>query len=330
MNEHQIPSGKPPDPDRNPGSTHVEEFHEPSTMGLKLAVVLFVVMAGITAGYGWLQHDAAQQLASQRAELQTSLAQAKSQENALTAKVNALNVALAQEEAARAQTEAMKNEQFPPRTRAVRPRITNQAVARPAPADDPRWKQVQEQLGDQQRELANSQKQIAETQANLDQAKSELEGNLQSARTELGSDIARNHAELVTLEKKGERNYYEFSFEKSKTYHHAGPISIALRKADPKHESCDLQMLVDDREITRKHVNLYESMAFYPQGYTLPLELVINHIDNDSVQGYVSEPKYRSPQQAAAPAPPATAASVNPPIPAAQDPKLEHRQDGPH
>ena len=80
--------------------------------------------------------------------------------------------------------------------------------------------------------MADSQKQIAETQANLEQAKSDLEGNLQSARTELGGDIARNHDEVVALEKKGERNYYEFSFEKSKTYHHTGPISIALRKAD--------------------------------------------------------------------------------------------------
>jgi hypothetical protein len=178
--------------------------------------------------------------------------------------------------------------------------------------------------------LAESQKQIAETQANLQQAKSDMEGNLQSARTELGGDIARNHAELVALEKKGERNYYEFSFEKSKTYHHAGPISIALRKADAKHEYCDLQMLVDDREITRKHVNLYESTAFYPQGYPLPLEVVINRIDKDSVQGYVSEPKYRSTERADAPAPSATAASVNPPTPAAQDSKLEHREEGAH
>ena len=154
--------------------------------------------------------------------------------------------------------------------------------------------------------MADSQKQIAETQANLEQAKSDLDGNLQSARTELGGDIARNHDELVALEKKGERNYYEFSFEKSKTYHHTGPISIALRKADTKHEYCDLQMLVDDREITRKHVNLYESITLYPEGYPLPLELVINRIDKDSVQGYVSEPKYRSTEKAAAPATPAT------------------------
>ena len=90
-------------------------------------------------------------------------------------------------------------------------------------------------------------------------------------------------------------------------------------------------MLVDDREITRKHVNLYESITFYPEGYPQPLELVINRIDKDSVHGYVSEPKYRSTEQAAAPASaPATTASVNPPAPAAPDVKLEHREDGAH
>jgi len=146
----------------------------------------------------------------------------------------------------------------------------------------------------------------------------------------LGSDIARNHEELVTLEKKGERNYFEFGFEKSKTYHHTGPISIGLRKADAKHEYCDLQMLVEDREITRKHVNLYESITFYPEGYPLPLELVINRIDKNSVHGYVSEPKYRSTDRAAAPALPATAASMNSPAPTDPDAKLEHRADNAH
>jgi hypothetical protein len=330
MNEERAPSGESHEPTLNPESSQVEEFQEPSSTGLKIAIVVFVLLAGAAAGYGWLQHDAAQQLASERAELRASLAQAKSQGDALTARVNALSAALAQEEAAHTQAEAVKNEQFPPPTREAPRHATHSAVAHRAPVEDPRWNQIQQQLGDQQKELAESQKQIAETQANLQQAKSDLEGNLQSARTELGGDIARNHAELVALEKKGERNYYEFSFEKSKTYHHTGPIGIALRKADTKHEYCDLQMLVDDKEISRKHVNLYESITLHPEGYPQPLELVINRIDTNAVHGYVSEPKYRSTEKAVAPAPPPTAASVNPPPPAASEVKLEHREDGAH
>jgi hypothetical protein len=328
--EEPAPSEKSAEPTLNPEPSPGEEFHEPSSVGLKIAVVVFVVVAGIATGYGWLQHDAARQSASERAELSASLAQVKSQEDALIAKINAMNVAQAQEQAARAQAEAAKNEQFLPRTSEASRHTTHHAVARRAPVEDPRWKQVQQQLGDQQKELTDSQKQIAQTQADLEQAKSDLEGNLQSARNDLGGDIARNHSELVALEKKGERNYYEFSFEKSKTFHHAGPISIAVRKVDAKHDYCDLQMLVDDRELTRKHVNLYESVTFYPEGYPLPMELVINHIDKDSVHGYVSEPKYLSTEKAAASALPAPAASVTTPTNATPDPQLDRRADNSH
>jgi cell division protein FtsL len=334
-NEARMPSRDAQEPNVNPEYSRTEIVEEPSSTGLKLAVLLLVLVAGIAVGYGWLQHNNAQQLASERADLRASLAQSKIEADALTARVNALSAAQAQEDAARAQEEAakaqpVKNEQFPPRA-AETPRRTKHALnGRRAPADDPRWKQVQQQLGDQQKALADSQKQIADTQANLDQAKAELEGNIQSARTDLGGDIARNHDELVVLQKKGERNYYEFSFEKSKTYHHTGPVSIALRKADSKHEYCDLDLVVDDKEMTRKHINLYESVSFYPQGYPLPLELVINHIDKDSVHGYVSEPKYRTPEQTASAAPAPTAASVNPAGSATADAKLEHRDDGAH
>jgi hypothetical protein len=84
-------------------------------------------------------------------------------------------------------------------------------------------------------------------------------------------------------------------------------------------------MMVDDKEITRKHVNLYESITLHPQGYTQPLELVINRIDVDTVHGYVSEPKYRSTEQAAGPVSQPTSASVNPPASSDSEVKLEHR-----
>ncbi|MFZ0962317.1 MAG: hypothetical protein WAO35_15575 [Terriglobia bacterium] len=329
-NEERKPSNEVQEPTLSPEPAQVQEFRDPSSPGLKIIAVVFVLIAGVAAGYGWLQHNAARRLASEQAELRASLAQAQGQEDALTAKVNALSAAQAQEEAARAQAEALKNEQPRPQTSEARRRTHHPLNAQAAPVDDPRWKQVQDQISDQQKALADSQRQIAETQTNLQQAKFELEGNLQSARTELGGDIARNHTELVALEKKGERNYFEFSVEKSKTYHHTGPISISLHKADTKHQYCDLQMLVDDQEITRKHVNLYESVSFYPEGYSLPLELVINHISKDSVQGYVSAPKYQSTQQAAAPSPAPTSASATPPAVAAPDVKLAHRDTDAH
>ena len=99
------------DEDRNAQESHNPELepevyhpevYEGSSAGLKITVVALAFLGVIALGYGWLQHDAAQQLASERAELRASLAQAKGQADALTAKVNALSAAQAQAEAAKA------------------------------------------------------------------------------------------------------------------------------------------------------------------------------------------------------------------------------------
>jgi hypothetical protein len=340
MFEERSSHSESQDPTLRSESPQGEGMHDPSSMTLKVAIVIFVLIAGFVAGYAWLQHNAVQQLSAERADLRTSLNQAKTQVDDLTIRVNALAAAKEREEAIRAQNEADKteaakeevarNEQVPAHTRETPRHRTHHVVNRSAHVDDPRWQKVQQQLGDQQKQLADSQKQIADTQANLEQTKSELSGNLQSARSELGSGIAHNHEQLVALEKKGERNYYEFSYDKSSILHRTGPISIALRKADSKHAYCDLQMLVDDRTITRKHINLFESVTLHPEGYPQPLELVINRIDKNAVKGYLSEPKYKTPLQNATPtataaptAAPTTSAAVT--TPSTPESSLEHR-----
>lgn len=327
MNDERTPSGASQEPTIQPENSPIEHVHEPPSMGMEIALAVLVLLAGIAVCYGWWQHESTKQLSAEREELRIALAQAKSQTEALSAKVNALSTSQAQEEsAALAQPKVLKTEPENPSAPEAQRHVKHLKAAHRTPAEDLRWKQIQSQLTDQQKlladhqkELADNQKEIADTEANLQQAKSDLDSNLQSARTELGGGIARNHAELVELQKKGERNYYEFSVEKSKSYHHTGPISIELRKADSKHAYCDLQFLVDDKEITRKHVNLYELINYYPEGFPLPVEVVINHIDKNSVKGYVSEPKYRNTERAGASAAPASPAPASAPAAAAPD-----------
>ena len=280
-NNERTPSEDSHEPILNPEQTHFEEMREQSSMGLKLAVVLFILVACIAVGYGWLQHNTAQQLAAERADLRASLAQAKTQEDELTAKVNALTAAQAeaqlQQEAARVQAEmkadeTVKNEQFPPRTSEAQRHPTHHAATRRA-ADDPRWKQVQQQLGEQQKQLADSQKQIADTQANLEQAKTDLAGNLHRRGPTWAATSPATTMNWWPCRRKASATITSLASKSPRAYHHTGPISIALRKADTKHEFCDLQLVVDDKEITRKHVNLYESVSFYPEGYPLPLEV---------------------------------------------------------
>ena len=98
----------------------------------------------------------------------------------------------------------------------------------------------------------------------------------------------------MALERKGERNFYEFNIQKSKQFQREGPMSVSLRKSNEKHKYCDLVLIVNDSEVSKKHVNLYEPVLFYPEGYSQPLQLVINSIGKDAARGYVSEPKYKS------------------------------------
>jgi hypothetical protein len=120
-----------------------------------------------------------------------------------------------------------------------------------------------------------------------------LTGRLDTTRDELGNSIAKNHDELVLLQKRGERNYHEFTLTKSKEFQVVGPLSLSLRKADTKHRNYNLQMVVADSRMEKKHVNLYEPVMISLSDRPQPVELIVNQISKDEIRGYVSEPRYK-------------------------------------
>nr|WP_321472089.1 hypothetical protein [uncultured Paludibaculum sp.] len=198
-------------------------------------------------------------------------------------------------------------------TRARKRTAVRRAPAQPVVANDPRVDQLQAKLTDQQRELENAKLQIegarsdiAGTRTDLGKTREDLEGRLNATRDDLGNTIARNHDEVVELQKRGQRNYYEFQLSKAKTFQKVGPVSLSLRKANTKKNSFDLTMLVDDRQLQKKNVNMYEPVMVSLPDHIQPMELVINQVTKDQVKGYLSEPKYRKSEMAAsgAPAPP--------------------------
>src|SRR5258708_7558699 len=87
---------------------------------------------------------------------------------------------------------------------------------------------------------------------------SPTDGALNNARDGRSGYIARTHEDLVALQKRGERNYYEFELNKSKQVQRVGPVRVSLRKADTKHKRFDVNLFVDDNELQKKSVNLYE------------------------------------------------------------------------
>jgi len=246
----------------------------------------------------------AQDLAARNETLLTSLRQMQNQVQLVSEKLNAM---------AAPPTPPVVQEPPAVRTTAS-PR--KKSVSRPKAAraaDDSRWRQMQSKIADQQKELEATQERINTTREEASQARKELQDNLNSTRDELGGSIARTHDELAVLQKRGERNYYEFEIDKSKQFHSKGPLSLSVRKVHVKQGYYDVVLVVDDRQLEKKHVNLYEPLLFTLADRPQPVELVVNQINKDQVKGYVSEPKYKKSDLAVAP-------------PAANDPKALQRR----
>jgi uncharacterized phage infection (PIP) family protein YhgE len=230
-------------------------------------LVAAVAIAGGVTVYAVHEHHAAQTLAEENEQATAELSSTRSQLSDLNAKVNAL--------AAQAQATAQQ-----------------QAAAQPAPVAA----SVTPHGGAKPRASRAADRRLSKMQAQLDaqgKAIEETRGDLTNTATQLTGSIAKTHDELVVLEKKGERNYVEFDIEKSKQFQHEGPISISLRKADTKHQFADLQLMVEDRNLIQKHVNLDQPVMYYQSDSELPIQIVINDITKDHIHGYVSAPKYR-------------------------------------
>ncbi|MFZ0272150.1 MAG: hypothetical protein WAL34_09915 [Acidobacteriaceae bacterium] len=231
-------------------------------------ILAAVAIGGVGIGYAVHEHHVAQNLASQNQQVNAELSSTRSQLNDLTAKVNELT--------ARAEVQAAA-------TPAPAVAVSAPAAAAPGHAGKPRASHVADRrLSKMQKQLDAQGKEIEETR-----------GDLASTRTELTGSIAKTHDELVVLEKKGERSYFEFDLQKSKQFTHEGPIGVSLRKANLKHQYADLELMVEDRDLAQKHVNLDQPVMFYQPDTEQPIQIVINDITKDHIHGYVSAPKYR-------------------------------------
>jgi hypothetical protein len=259
---------------RDTNRNEVTEIHsgQHTNRWLIGAVIAFVIVVAAAIGYGYEQRQASSGAASDNASMNGTVQEMQSQINALTAKLNEVTSA-------------------PPAVPAAQPAVDATAAKQRSAAENKRIKQLRSQLADQQQQLSSTQQQLKDTQDQVAQQGANLEGNINSTRDELNGSIARTHDELVALEQKGERSYFEFDLLKAKHFERLGPVMISLRRADAKHKNFDLAMIVDDNQLTKKHVNLYEPI-WIEGGNSQQVQVVVNKIDKDHVYGYVSAPKY--------------------------------------
>jgi hypothetical protein len=157
--------------------------------------------------------------------------------------------------------------------------------------------QTAQQVSAVSSDLSNVKTDVGGVKTDLGKAQTDVASaltQLESVRGDLSSTnsvIARNHDELVTLEHKGDRNYYEFTLTKGQKKP-VGTVSLELRKTDPKRSKFTLNIYADDKTYEKKDRNVNEPLQFYSGKDPTLFEIVVNAINNkNQITGYLSSPK---------------------------------------
>ena len=160
----------------------------------------------------------------------------------------------------------------------------------------------EEKIGAVATEVGGAKKDIADTKNDLEATKSKLERVIGDAGVMSGL-IARNRDDLEELRRRGERNYFEFTLNKSKTAQKVGPIQLKLEKVEAKKQRYTMTVFADDKAIEKKDKTAGEPVQFLVGGASrsFPYEIVVFTVGKDTVTGYLATPKEAAPAAAAKP-----------------------------
>ncbi len=133
---------------------------------------------------------------------------------------------------------------------------------------------------------------VTGVKSDLDVTKAKLDRSMGDMNVMSGL-IARNHDDLEELKRRGDRNYFEFTLNKSKSAQRVGPVQISLNKTDSKKSKYTMTVLVDDKTIEKKDKTAGEPVQFYVKGSARlsPYEIVVFDVGKNQVTGYLSTPK---------------------------------------
>ena len=277
---------------------------EPSSIGvnrwLVVAAAVLLAIAAVAFGYGYRQQAMVGHLTVQESAANATINDMQGQLTTLTAKLNEMSAAqLAAAEAA-AQKKASAGHAG---TAGAKSASGKSSITR-----SKQLKELRARLDEQQKLLSQTQDEVARN-------RTDLEGSLNATRDDLNGSIAKTHEELVALAKRGERSYFEFDLTKSKHFQRVGPLTLSLRRTDTKHKNYDVQMMVDDNQLTKKHVNLYEPIWIHTENESQPVQVVVNRVEKNLIHGYVSAPKYKPSELAAIGAATVTPVAAHPQAP---------------
>jgi chromosome segregation ATPase len=150
---------------------------------------------------------------------------------------------------------------------------------------------------DQEAKLGSLNGEVSNVKGNLDETKANLDGvtaKLDRTVGDLGEQsglVARNHEELQTLKRQGERDYAEFDLKKTKDFTRVSDVALRLTKTDAGKQKYTVAVKVADKLLEKRDKTALEPVQLYlPGGHKL-VEIVVWDVNKDHITGYVSMPK---------------------------------------
>jgi hypothetical protein len=265
----------------------VAEVHEPGNAGKWIILLLAVLYVAVSL---YAIYD-----------YRGRLEKLEKGQSASTAQVTELSKRMAEAEAS---AETMAGQLG--MTKKELARRTAELVSQQRAAESRLARQQKEQITQVTGEVAGVKTDIGGVKTDVASTRSDLEATkarLESVKGDMGvmsGLIATTRGDLEVLKHRGDRNYYEFALDKSKTPKPVSTVSLQLKKTDPKKGKFTLNVMADDRTIEKKDRNMNEPIQFYTGREHMLYELVIWTVDKNHVTGYLSTPK-NAPQPVQAP-----------------------------
>jgi predicted nucleic acid-binding Zn-ribbon protein len=288
-----------------------ETYHYESPGTPRWIAVLFVVLFAGLAVLAYVGH-------SQQSHLEQDLSKQQEQNKVLSAQLDQANSRLAD---LKGHVEVTEQKVGMTRSELAQARSRSESIRKEQQASDQKLSSELSQVkqeSDQKilsvaTEVGGAKKDIESTRTDLEATK----GKLERATGDMGvmsGLIAHNRDDLEELRRRGDRNYYEFTVEKSKTPQRVGPVQMALNKADQKKSRYTVTVFADDRSIEKRDKTAGEPVQFYMRGATrlAPYEIVVFDVGKNQIKGYLSTPKDAGGAPSATPAATPASATAKP------------------
>lgn len=279
--------------DDTPKQENLPMSSEGSGQSLKFALV-FVVLAALAVGQiytlsriGTIRESLEAQQATLKQTLSTQVDQQLSNKITSLETSNAQQIdALRAEIATASKRTGSSGKEFRKARAMVEQLQTEQREQAEKLKQEIAAKADQQQVGALSQDVTATKGDLESTKKLLDSTRSDLG----MARSELGTLIARNHDDIETLRKMGDRDYFEFTLARNKVERVAN-VGLLLKKTNVKRHRFNLALQVDDMEVEKKDRTVNEPVFFYIRGSKKPYEMVVNKVESNQVTGYVSTPK---------------------------------------